>query len=296
VVVTDDGSTDDTAAVVQATDPQAKYLWHPNTGSPTTPKNRGFAVSRGRYVGFLDCDDKWIPGAPARAVELLDRYPEVGLVFGDTLIGNEAEGFYSLMGTRDRAAFDAIPHREPEPGFRILDPRAFYERLTVQNQFSVCAAILRRELFTRAGGFTRGMRVADEWGLWLRLCCHTTVGWMDRPIARYYVHPGGMSRDNWDGFDRGFCEALGRALAQADVTPEQRKALRRQYRRQLFDYAYRAFAAGRLCDARRRSGAAVRAGNFRPEALALWVGSHLPAGALRRVRELKKAVAPGDSA
>src|SRR5205807_7291129 len=72
VIVADDGSTDDTREVVGATDPRAKYLWQPNTGTPATARNAAFAVSTGRYVAFLDCDDAWLPGAPAEAVRLLD--------------------------------------------------------------------------------------------------------------------------------------------------------------------------------------------------------------------------------
>src|SRR5947209_11960918 len=83
VVVADDGSMDDTREVVAATDPAAKYLWQPNTGTPATARNAAFKISRGRYVAFLDCDDAWLPGVPARAVQLLDRYPEVDVLFAD---------------------------------------------------------------------------------------------------------------------------------------------------------------------------------------------------------------------
>src|SRR2546421_3478299 len=83
VIVSDDGSTDDTREVVAATDPRAKYLYQPNTGTPATARNAAFAVSRGRCVGFLDCDDAWLPDAPSKAVALLDRYPDVDAVFAD---------------------------------------------------------------------------------------------------------------------------------------------------------------------------------------------------------------------
>jgi glycosyltransferase involved in cell wall biosynthesis len=39
VLVADDGSTDDTAAVVAATEPAARYLWQPNSGTPETTRN-----------------------------------------------------------------------------------------------------------------------------------------------------------------------------------------------------------------------------------------------------------------
>src|SRR5262245_4386578 len=81
VIVADDGSTDDTREVVAATDPAAVYLWQPNTGTPATARNAGFAHATGRYVAFLDCDDEWLPGTAARAVALLDKYPDVDVLF-----------------------------------------------------------------------------------------------------------------------------------------------------------------------------------------------------------------------
>ena len=42
VIVSDDGSTDDTREVVAATDPGARYLWHANEGTPSPARNRGF--------------------------------------------------------------------------------------------------------------------------------------------------------------------------------------------------------------------------------------------------------------
>jgi glycosyltransferase involved in cell wall biosynthesis len=93
VIVADDGSTDDTAQVVAETDPRAVYFRQENTSTPATARNRGFELSRGRYVAFLDCDDEWLPGVASRAVELLDRYPEVDVLFAEARMGNPTEGY-----------------------------------------------------------------------------------------------------------------------------------------------------------------------------------------------------------
>ncbi|MGL6094464.1 MAG: glycosyltransferase, partial [Fimbriiglobus sp.] len=291
VVVTDDGSTDDTAAAVAATNPTAKYLWHPNWGTPTLPKNRGFAASRGRYVGFLDCDDEWRPGVPARAVELLDRYPEVDLVFADTEVVNAGTGAtYSLLGTLDPAGFDALPHRTPEPGFRVLDRAAFYRRLVDRNQFCTGAAIMRREAFQAAGRFDPTMPVyGEDWDLWLRLACRGTIGFIDGPpLARYTVHAGAASRGAEEAFALGHCRAVRNALRSARLTGDQRLALTRKLRRELFGYAYLAYDRGRFADARGRFSDAVRAGNLTPTCLALWFVCALPPGVVAGLRRAKQ--------
>ena len=112
IIVADDGSTDDTKAVVAATDPRAKYLWQSNTGTPATARNAAFAASTGKYVGFLDCDDAWLPGVPAEAVRLLDAHPDVDVLFTDARMGNPQEGYVSWIEVAGQDEFFRLPHLE----------------------------------------------------------------------------------------------------------------------------------------------------------------------------------------
>lgn len=65
VVVVDDCSTDDSAAVVSAfaqRDPRVSLIRMPhNHGAPAAPRNAGVAAARGTWVAFLDADDVWHP-------------------------------------------------------------------------------------------------------------------------------------------------------------------------------------------------------------------------------------------
>jgi glycosyltransferase involved in cell wall biosynthesis len=287
VIVSDDGSTDDTAAVVAATDPAAKYLWQANSGTPSTARNAAFAVSTGRYVGFLDCDDAWLPGTAATAVRLLDGCPEIDVLFGDARMGNPDEGYVSWIESAGQEAFFRLPHREPEPGFRVLDRRALFRRMAIRNPLFIGACIMRREAFEKTGGFDPDLRGAADWDLWLRMASRFTFGFLHAPLAIYTRHLDNMSSDH-DHMIGEFCQTLANTLRNCELVPEDQQWIRRQLRHHLFSHAYLAYDRGDTAEAAKRFRRAVLAGDGRPMTLALATTCLLPTWAVRKLRRLKQ--------
>jgi glycosyltransferase involved in cell wall biosynthesis len=287
VIVSDDGSTDDTAAVVAATDPKAKYLWQHNSGTPSTARNAAFAVSTGRYVGFLDCDDAWLPGTAATAVRLLDGCPEIEVLFGDARMGNPDEGFVSWIESAGQDAFFRLPHREPEPGFRVLDRRALFRRMAVRNPLFIGACIMRREAFEKSGGFDPDLRGAADWDLWLRMASRFTFGFLQAPLAIYTRHLENMSSDH-DHMIGEFCQTLANTLRNCELVPDDQQWIRGQLRHHLFSHAYLAYDRGDTAEAAKRFRRAVAAGDSRPMTLALATTCLLPTWAVQRLRRLKQ--------
>src|SRR5262249_39530845 len=82
LLVVDDGSTDDTRAVVQrhATDRRIHYLPGPHL-ERSAARNRGLAAARGALVAFLDADDRWLPEKLERQLAALDAEPDVALSY-----------------------------------------------------------------------------------------------------------------------------------------------------------------------------------------------------------------------
>ncbi|MEI2420365.1 glycosyltransferase family A protein, partial [Arthrospira platensis SPKY2] len=85
VVVVDDGSTDDTQAVLEAfrNDSRVRLIVQENRGQPKA-KNAGLLATRGRFVAFCDTDDYWLPGKLGRQLPLMDD-PSVGVVYSPVL-------------------------------------------------------------------------------------------------------------------------------------------------------------------------------------------------------------------
>src|SRR4051812_3217208 len=79
VIVVDDGSTDDTAEILQTYGGRIRAMRQANAGVAAA-RNAGLAAASGRYVGFLDSDDVWAPDKLARQLAVFDAQPALGLV------------------------------------------------------------------------------------------------------------------------------------------------------------------------------------------------------------------------
>ena len=94
-LVMDAGSTDDTAAVV-AGYPGVAFFQEPDKGM-SDGINKGFLKARGRWVMWLNADDRLRPGALRAVRELAERKPAADVIFGCWNFVDEGGGFIRRM-------------------------------------------------------------------------------------------------------------------------------------------------------------------------------------------------------
>src|SRR3954453_8666528 len=88
IVVVDDGSTDDPAAVIAGYGDRVRYV-HKENGGLVSSVDRGIAEATGTYLTLLDADDTWPIGRLTPLLEVMETRPEVGLVYGDMDVVDE---------------------------------------------------------------------------------------------------------------------------------------------------------------------------------------------------------------
>jgi glycosyltransferase involved in cell wall biosynthesis len=102
VIVMDDGSTDDTAErLARITDPRLIVSQLPKVGVGAA-RNAGIRLARGRYLAFLDSDDRWRPDKLRRQLAILESEPTVGFVFTN-FVRFDDHGFHP------QTQFDLVP-------------------------------------------------------------------------------------------------------------------------------------------------------------------------------------------
>jgi glycosyltransferase involved in cell wall biosynthesis len=181
IIVVDDGSTDDTPAVLARFAPRVRVHRQDNRGL-SAARNAGLELARGDYIGFLDADDVIAPTKLAAQAAVLDADPEVGWTYCDVRIDDEVTGESRLASERFHYAG------------RRLDGWIFSE-LVRGNFMPVMAPLIRRQALAAAGEFDARLTPMEDWDLWLRLSLVAPVRYVAEPLATYLVRAGGMSRD-----------------------------------------------------------------------------------------------------
>jgi glycosyltransferase involved in cell wall biosynthesis len=160
IVVVDDGSTDDTAAIAQqiaSEEPRLRLIRSSNQGQ-CAARNLGLSRSQGRWVKFLDSDDLLPPAAIARQLTLARRF-EVELVCGG------ARGFWDhelpQMESAVAKEYAAVSHL-----VEVFD--SLYE-LNEAYYPTFNEILLARSLVNLVGGFDARLRGAEELNLLLRI-------------------------------------------------------------------------------------------------------------------------------
>jgi Glycosyl transferase family 2 len=176
VVVVNDGSTDDTAAVV-ARFPEVRYVEQTNRGLAAA-RNAGLAVCRGELVVFLDADDRLLPGALETGMRKLAAHPAAGFVAGYSR-------FISHDGTAQPTG-QPPPPRDEEPYVQLL------RRNRIRNPAIV---MFRRAAVERAGGFSSDVNACADYDLYLRISRTHPVVFHECLVADYRKHGENMSNN-----------------------------------------------------------------------------------------------------
>jgi hypothetical protein len=177
-IVVDDGSTDETSAVVAefvGREPRISLLRQDN-GGEASARNTGLARATRDWLLFLDADDWISPVHLERMMSALAAHPELGAVHCASV----------------RVAGDGTfvsDNYEPPDGdlFPTLARRA---------AFPIHACIVRRSIVVEAGRFDPSLRTSPDWDLWQRVArMGTRFGAVREVLAYYRMRPQSASLD-----------------------------------------------------------------------------------------------------
>ena len=181
LVVVDDGSTGKTAEVLEEyagryPPERFRYTRHENMGQARTT-NRGYEMTRGDLVGYLPDDDLLVPGAVTELVAALGD-PDVVCAYG---------GWQII-----------------EPDGRVIDTirPMEYSPIEAYRQIDTVIApggLVRRDVLLSTGGWDPAQYYMPDFLLWMKVGLAGPMVRVNRPVASWRRHEGGLSEQGGVG-------------------------------------------------------------------------------------------------
>lgn len=201
IIVIDDGSSDDSAAVVKSFGSRVKFIQQENQGVCAV-RNKGAKMATGEILAFLDSDDIWLPRKLELQAEAFTADAEVGLVscgLREFDVGGETICEYS-NGKSGWCAREILLFRD-----FVLNTTA-------------SAIAVRREVFERVGGFdeSREIFAAEDYELCYRIAKISKLHFVPEVLVDFRIH-GKNGHLNIPQMERAMMAAYKKIFAGADA-------------------------------------------------------------------------------
>lgn len=224
LIIVNDGSTDSyTQQIMKELEAEGYHVINQANQGLAAARNNGIRASRGRYVLPLDADNLIRPNYIYAGIEILDKFPDVAVVYGrPAYFGEATDRRFDIGGEFD------------------------LRRLLRDNYIDACT-VLRKSAFEECGGFDGNMpsQGYEDWDLWLTFA---TRGhhfyFVDEVLFDYRIRSDSMihnavAQDEFPKVFEYFCAKHPLFALQARVTELERELANRDCSRILrFAKAY----------------------------------------------------------
>jgi len=226
IIIIDDGSTDDTKKLVSKySDKRIKYFYQENKGV-SFARNKGIEESNGKYVAFLDSDDRWVANKLEKTFEYINNFPEIKIFHTE-------EVWYR----RGRLLNQKKKHKKP-------DGYVYFNALPICC-IGMSTAVVEKELFDDIGNFDESLPACEDYDLWLRATSRYEVKLIPESLT---IKDGGRADQLslQPGLDKYRIQALDKILRSGTLNDEQYKKTKEELIKKCIIYTKGAEKRGKL--------------------------------------------------
>lgn len=203
IIIVDDGSTDDTAQMVNLYFPKVNYFYQSNKGVSSS-RNKGLIEAKGDWIAFLDSDDEWLPGKLETQMQALKAEPDVKVC--------HTEEVWIRNGVR----VNQMKKHKKKGGW-------IFSQCLPLCAMSPSSILIQRTVFEHVGGFDTTLSACEDYDLWLRITAQYPVLYIEQPqIIKYAGHEDQLSKKYW-GMDRFRIKALQSIIVGNTLTDEYKQ-------------------------------------------------------------------------
>lgn len=162
VIIIDDGSTDNSREIIQSLEAQFPQVrsFHQNNKGPACARNFGASFAQGKYIVFLDADDKFAPSFLKECMNVFNTNQDVDIVYSLVEKFEEEEGIWVQLN---------------------YSP----ERILLGSCFPI-SSMVELEKFRQIGMFDEELAHAEDWEMWIRMTARYPNAYkIEKPLVFY---------------------------------------------------------------------------------------------------------------
>jgi len=184
VVLVDDGSMDNTQAVIRLYEEKfqgrLRSVYQNNRGL-SAGRNHALRLAKGEYMAYVDSDDLLDKNALERAAKELEAHSDYGMVFGNAQVFESKTGKYLLP------FFGKIARCQHYQGWCL-------EKLFLKkNYIPLSSVVVRKIVMDEVGPFDEGLKVGEDYDMWLRISSLYPIGYIPHVQAFMRRHGKNLS-------------------------------------------------------------------------------------------------------
>lgn len=214
IIVVDDGSVDNTKALITEKYPQVRYIYKEN-GGDASAKNLAAKEAKGEFIVFNDSDDLFYP----YAVESLYA----------ALTEAEKEWKCEVISYGGYSGIDEKGNRYEVKGkAKSLPSGNITEKLLAHVMVSSCGTLMRTKTFLSGGGYDEKLRCMHDWKLSLELSLSHPFAAVKNPVFLRRRHSSNLSAASYKGTETG-CRVFEEFISNhPDVAEKFAKKIRQR--------------------------------------------------------------------
>ena len=187
IIFWDNQSTDESAQVYKSyCDQRMRYFYAPEHTVLGQARNLAVEQAKGEWLGFLDCDDMWLPEKLEKQVAIINKEgPGLGLVYGQMLVITEE---------KERSSWNRrMAKYQTKTRLAKLPDGYIFEKLLSDNFIPLVSAMVCSVAFSRIGGINPTYKQAEDFDLFVKITNQFQAKAVQEVIALYRVHDKNLS-------------------------------------------------------------------------------------------------------
>lgn len=174
IIVVNDGSTDETPAILEKYDEYIRVIHQENKGLGAA-RNTGIRAARGEFLAFIDADDLWLPEFLKTQQAVLTSDPKVDIVYC----------FWTYIDQYGKQ----LPQKD-----RFSETGDLLHSLIISNRIPIMAALMSRICVETTQGFDDNKLISEDWDFWLRVAYQGyRFSCSPQELVKYRFHGNNMT-------------------------------------------------------------------------------------------------------